>query len=324
MLILRSGQVSAGLAAAIERSHGSLVYQDGDLQLWEVGNEVTGVVQPGPDGEVNVQFDTSTQPARPLLAHAQLVLRCVPQDVSIGLAWRITGQGGESWSRNEWTTCLQDGSARASLDVSMSRQISTFTVSAKPVRPAPLGLAVVSSGLDVRADLGAERDLAKQMRRDLRRSVAAWLSPWRARDMHEGIPMPSPANAVKVKFDTTLAPHQAGFVRAALEFKCNNKGVPIVVGWTLEEAGSGPMSRYEWAKCGQDGLAHASIDVRTSHHLVTFMVTAASSSKVIDTGLRMLSAEAAYLPREGAGGLIVRKRIKLAEWLSPKNEIHSP
>jgi hypothetical protein len=322
LLILQSGQVSRGLAAAIETSHGRLVYQGGGAQLWEVRNEVAGTSQPGSDGSVSVKFDISALPLQPMLAHAQLVIRCVPQAGPIALGWGITEQEGEVWSDNEWTTCLPDGSARASLDVSMPRQIHAFTVSAKQARSALPEQAVVWSSLYVRKDLSAERDLAQHMRTGLLRAVASWLDPWRAhRIVREGVSMPSPADTVKVKFDTTMAPHQASFVRAKLDLKCNDKGVPIVIGWTREEAGGEPLSAYEWATCGTDGVAHASFNARATHRVMSLTVTAASSSKAIDMGLQISNAEVAYLPNKGASGLIVRKRIKWAKRLSPHTSI---
>jgi hypothetical protein len=322
LLILQSGQVSRGLATAIETSHGRLVYQGGGLQLWEVRNEVAGTSQLGSDGAVSVKFDISALPLQPMLAHAQLVIRCVPQAGPVALAWRITEQEDEVWSSSEWATCLPDGSARASLDVSIPRQIRAFTVSAKQARSALPEQGVVWSSLDVRKDLSAKRDLAKHMRTGFRRAVASWLDPWRAQSIvRGGVSMPSPAGTVKVKFDTTMAPHQASLARAKLDLKCNDKGVPIVVGWTREEAGGEPSSAYEWATCGKDGLAHASVDARATHRVMSLTVTAASSSRAIDMGLQMSNAEVAYLPNEGISGFIVRKRIELAKWLSPDTRI---
>lgn len=318
LLVLKSGQVSTALASALATAHGRLVLQEQDLQLWEIGRAVTGVAESGPPDTVNVKFDVSTLPAGPSFAEAGLVLDCQPQAAPVALSWTITRQDAEPWSYYRWANCLPDGTARATADFVVPQAIDGLAISARSATSTPMKLSLASAELDARRDSGAHRDLARRMRLGLALALAHWVDPRFAKSVqHAGSPLPSsPAHGVAIGFDMAKAPSRAGFVHATLELGCRYAPTPIVVGWKTVEQGGEPKTQYAWAQCGRNGVAHASFDTKVRHRLTSFTATAVPDQGV-DMGLHLLAADSSYVTNKGFRGVVNRKRIKFAQWLTP-------
>jgi hypothetical protein len=321
LLVLRVGDVSPGLATAVATAQADLVYQVGDLQLWEVRHVIAGVRKASQADTVSVQFATSTLPQQPTLAKATLILRCKPRSAPIALTWKIAQGDAKPWLYSEWAYCLPDGKARATLNVSVPHPITGFMVSAHPVKPIDMDLGLVSSMLDVREDFGEQRDLASQMRWRLRSMLADWIDPWSAHGiLRAGTSSPSPTGVVTVRFGAAEAPPHAALVHAAVTLKCHSASVPIVMSWKISEQDAAPLSRYEWAWCGEDGLTHALFEAKVRHRITSFTVTAAPS-QAVDMNLQLLTGEYGYLINAGIRGAVFRKRIKLARWLTPDADV---
>jgi len=170
LLIVKAGEVSPGLAAAIAKYRGTSVYEVGDIELWELHSSVPGISVPAPPKAVIVTFDTSSTPPATTLVNVELTLKCKPQNIPIVVGWKSTAVGESAQYKYEWATCLWDGTAHASLAMTSSHRITAFTVTAIPAQPVDMGLELSSANASFRRDITAERDLAA----DRWPSVLAW------------------------------------------------------------------------------------------------------------------------------------------------------
>jgi len=89
-----------------------------------------------------------------------------------------------------------------------------------------------------------------------------------------------------------------------------------VVGWKTVEQGEAPKMHYAWAQCGRNGVAHASFDTKVGRRLTSFTATAVPAQGA-DMDLRLVAADSSYVTNKGLRGVVNRKRIKLAQWLTP-------
>lgn len=318
LLLVQSGHVPAALASALVAARAGLVLQSGDLQLWEVRRAVAGSLMPSSPGTVSLGFDTAALPTRAVLAKARVVLGCTRSGEPVALSWIIARQGADAWSHSQWTNCLPDGTARATLDVAVPQTITGFTVVARPATAPDMKISLVSAELDARRDLGRQRDLARRMREKLRSALAAWVDPWTGKAaMRAGSPvLHGPANGVAVHFDGPTAPSGPNIIHATLELSCHYSPTPITVGWSMAVQGEESKSKYAWMFCGRDGVARTSFDAKVRRRVTSLEVNALPTQDE-DMGLRLLSAESGYIKASGLRGIINRKRIKLAKWLAP-------
>lgn len=316
LLVSQTGQVSAGLAQAMQGEHARLVAQSADLQLWEVGLPLVGKVLPSQPDTVNLGFDASAMPAQPVFVEGLVRLSCAPQGKPVAVSWSIRQAAAEPWSYAAWADCLPGGVAEARLAAAVPRAITQVTFSAHSATATPMQLGLLDSGLTVRRDFGAGRDLARRWREGVLARLARWLNPWPA-IMHDGKPAAgAPAGSVNVALPVAAAPARAALVHATLDLDCVAGPQPIVVGWQWQERGQPEASRYAWAYCGRDGHAHVELDVKSHHQLEALRVNAAMAHGE-PMGLRLHSAQVGYLGNTGWAGIIHRKRIKWAQWLTP-------
>jgi hypothetical protein len=159
LLIVQTGEVSPGLAAAIVKYRGTWVYEAGNLELWELHSDVTGTSVPAPPKAVIVTFDASSAPPAATLLNVELKLKCKTQDIPIVVGWKISEAGKETRYKYEWATCLWDGTAQASFAAKSLNRITGVTVTAAPSQSADMGLELLSANASFRRDMAAERDL---------------------------------------------------------------------------------------------------------------------------------------------------------------------
>ena len=322
LLVLQSGHVSEALAAALILAHGGLVLQVGGTQLWEVRRAVAGVVQAASPGEVKLKFDTAALPAGASLVEGEVTLKCKPFGVPVALSWSIARLDAAPWSYSNWTDCLPDGTARASLRVAAPQSIADFTISARSATATAMELTPMNAALDVRRDFSARRDLAWGMRQGLLLHLARWIDPWTGKTvMHAGAPaLPPPARGVAVNYRLSVPPVGEGDVHATLRLGCRYSPTPIVVGWKMVEQGAAPVSRYAWAQCGRDGVANAVFDAVVGQRVTSLAVTALPAEGT-DMDLRLLGSESGFITMSGFRGILNRQRVRLANWLTPALEV---
>jgi hypothetical protein len=321
LLILQTGHVSQALASALTSAQTRLILQEGDLQLWEVRRNISGVIQQGASRDAfSVKFDTSTLPTGPTLVRAELALSCEPQGLPIAMAWRIARRGAEPWIHYSWANCLPNGTAPAVLELAMPSELDGFTVSAHSATETPMRLGLISSALQVRPDLSSERDLAHRLRRQLPATLASWIDP-RSGDatLYSGTPLAAPARGVAANLDTRKAPTQGSLVYAQLKLKCHFSDTPIVVGWKAVEVSGAEHSRYAWSFCARDGTATALYDTKVKRKLRSLVVDAVPDQGA-DMDLKLIDANVRYLRKNGWRGILNRKRVRLADWLRPGGE----
>lgn len=316
LMVSQTGQVSAGLARAMQHEHARLVAQSADLQLWEIGRPIVGKPLPSQPDTVNLGFDAASMPAQPVFVDGWVQLSCAPLGKPVAVSWSIEQAGAEPWSYSAWADCLPGGVAEARLAAAVPGAMTQTTFSAHSATATPMQLGLLASGLTVRRDFGAQRDLARRLRETIPARLARWLNPWPA-VMHDGKPVAdAPANSVAVALPVAAAPTRAALAHATLELDCRAGPQPIVVGWRWQERGQPASSRFAWAYCGGDGHARAELDVKLHHHLDALRVSAAPAhGEPMD--LRLHSAQVGYLGNTGWAGIIRRKRIKWARWLTP-------
>jgi hypothetical protein len=321
LLILKTGDVTSGLKAAIEACQGMLVRESDGLQLWELRHDAAGVATRAPTHMVAVGFDVSAAPRKAALLHAHMDIACTPQDVPVLVGWRVVQEQGAPWESHRWVSCLQNGRAHASIDLAVPGRITEVTATAQPAKPVDMGLSLISSGMGIRRDMSADRDLAAGLRRDMQHALANWISPLdMAATGIKGYAVPSPERSVVAKINTSTFPPDALRVNADVVFKCDREGVPIVLGWKIDEVNGKPWSHYEWATCRSDGQLRAMIDMRVENRVSGLSVTAIPKEPV-DMGLGLVSLRASYLSVTGLRGFVNLQRLTLAEWLAPGYDI---
>lgn len=109
----------------------------------------------------------------------------------------------------------------------------------------------------------------------------------------EGTAVPSPAQSVVVKFDTSSTPAHATVVNAELVLQCKSADVPIVISWDVEQADEEHWRRSEWAACQRTGRAVVSLDVSVPSKVTNFVVSA-TPSQPMDLQLKLGTARAEF------------------------------
>lgn len=161
LVLLREGQYSAGLQAAIASDRGIRVYQKGDLELWELHPGRAGEELPAPAKAVILKFATTAAPKVATLLHAEMNLACRPMDAPIVVAWQV-GVAGKPQAYYSWAQCTPGGSARTTIDMATPGPITALSVTATPAKSLDMGLKVISSRASFRSDLTAERNLGRR------------------------------------------------------------------------------------------------------------------------------------------------------------------
>ena len=164
LVVVQSGNISTGLAAALAKYRATRAYAAGDLALWELRGGSSGVVAPSSTNAVAVKFDTSSAAPSATLVSANVKFRCKPQDTPIVLAWQMSQANGGMQSKYEWIHCDWDGLADASFDMKAGDHVTGLMLTAAPLRPVDLGLGLSSADANFRRDLVSDRDLAKSWR----------------------------------------------------------------------------------------------------------------------------------------------------------------
>ncbi|HEX5353168.1 MAG TPA: hypothetical protein VFW60_03735 [Rhodanobacteraceae bacterium] len=324
LLLLQTGHVSTALGSALRAARCTLVFEFGDLQLWQIGHAIAGTLRPSEPGTIRLAFDVSEVPQGAVLANAKVAVGCGLRGEPVLVSWVVEGRGLKPWRYWEWANCTSVGIATATLDVAIPRSVTRFDVSTRPAKAVNMDLRLVSSSLSVRRDFGRQRDLARRMRHDLASAVASWLDPWSRKSvMHDGIPVSRPASAtgIIVSFHSSAEPPlPAARMHAILAMTCRQSPNPIVVSWNLTTEGQASQATYQHIVCDRRGLAYAVFDGTVTHRLTSFKVVALPANNV-DMRLRLVSAKAGFVRDTRMAGVVNRMRLELARGIDPAPEV---
>lgn len=165
LLITSAASTSPGLHDAIAKSHGTLVYATGDLELWQLRIGSPGVVVGSSGSGLTVAFDTSDTPPRQTLVHGELTLTC--QTHPLVIDWHVRIADGHRLDRRQSIPCASDGQARATFDAAAAGKVERFEASAKPASATGARPRLLASRARFRVDRAAANDLARKLRRKL-------------------------------------------------------------------------------------------------------------------------------------------------------------